>query len=95
MTEAGEQRIEKGSLLVAIQKLSEKWRKKLTDTGRRNSALYFKHLKAGTLHLPDLPNEAILRLVDSGKPLDLTEILRVDAGLSKTDKYRQGQGERE
>lgn len=63
------------ALMAAIRQLAESWRKKLTDTGRRNPTLYFKHLKVGTLLLPDVHTEGIVNLVDAGKPLDLTEVM--------------------
>ncbi len=65
----------KTALLAAIRQLAETWRKKLTSLDRRNPTLYFKHLKAGTLRLPEVSTEGVTALIDQGCSLDLTEVM--------------------
>jgi very-short-patch-repair endonuclease len=71
----GEQQIASQSIVEAIKRSAEEWRRKLTSLDRRNPTLYFRPLKTGTLRLPDLSSSEMAALVDEGKALDLTVAL--------------------
>lgn len=73
---------DKTALTAAIRQRAEQWRKKLTDMSRRNTTLYFKHLKTGSLRLPDL-NADIIDDLESGSALDLTTVMEWNADCEK------------
>ena len=67
----------------AVRRTANDWRTKLIDFGRRNPALYFKELKAGTLTLPSADHVAVQALVAERAPLDLHSALEPGPDLTK------------
>lgn len=67
----------------AVRRTAAGWRTKLIDFGRRNPALYFKELKAGTLTLPLADHPALQALAAERAPLDLHAVLEPGPDLTK------------
>lgn len=67
----------------AVRRTASDWRTKLIDFGRRNPALYFKELKAGTLTLPTADHPALQALAAERAPLDLHAALEPGPDLTK------------
>ena len=64
-----------GALERAIRDLAALWRKSLVKLDRRNSALYFRPLKTGTLAVANYENPALTALIDESRPLDIVDTL--------------------
>jgi len=68
--------IDRDRRLSLVKSAVQQWTERLLDLGGRNTLLYFKELRAGTLDLSSSENSALTRLIVKGQTVALHSLFR-------------------